>query len=767
MIFENKLAIGKSEKNMIPDFTSDRWFQDSSVAGGEVTVDPYNKYKMSLKLDQPAQARLIHIPVETGKAYTFSFGGITGGVYRLYKRKQTQHGGTVLVQDSTPKPFTFEVDAEFGGWVTLRLTQGWAGTFIFENLQLEEGYANTKFEPFKLINTKANLFPQKNKVLPFNSSKWQLHANAKAIDENTLELNATAGYQYSMIDLYLKPNTNYVISLEQCDGLYKINDDKAMAFSATYNQKGTVTFNTGNTKKVTLFFYSTGAGKFTFKKPMIEEGSYKSDYKEYVETARQANRLPKKNLLDFSEFGMRVYGGSPPTKLNWSSQRVSFDSVGNYSGIQPTISPILETGKPYTFSFKGHNLRLVANYGTLVGTTVVYDGNRTTLTFTPTKSTGFLAIENSSLTNASCWAEEVQLEVGNVATKYEPFDLISKKADNTVIKASYKNYPFIFKRESTETLNGVQYRTNNPRFKNGGILIEEGLTNTVANSDKVTELKTVGTYYGQVTYNHGLPKGGVVQSTDDKYTLQFELKKIGTDSRPFVSVVVGAQPPKDSWSWRLFDYDFHEGVEIEDLEDGWQRYTKTFTIKGSKGEYLQTFIKFICEVRDVNIDSLIRNVQIEERDYATTYTTGYRKSESLITNASLDKYAGAIEVEFSYKDIPSKSQYIFDATVPRWILYKDAWDNTVYVYLEGNSVIALPNTAIPNGKNLARIEWKNGSSSLYMNGVKIGTGTYTSNNTKGIKAFYVGSRYTGVEQLNNVIYSFKVEDRNGKVTYQF
>jgi hypothetical protein len=763
LIFTNKQARGIPKKNLVPDFNNSGWFQDATALGGVVDVDPDNAYKMKLTITAGAQGRLIWIPVKMGKTYTLSLGQCTG-LYRAYSGAVRFHSDPRwLNKNAGNGSITFTVDASYGEYITLRFTAGSAGYYYFENFQLEEGTVATPFEPYKEINPISKLVPQKNQVLPFTSPKWQLHANAKVIDETTLELNATAGNQFSMVDLYLKPNTNYTISMGQCDGVYKINDDKAMAISATYNQRGTVTFNSGNSKKVTLFFHSTGAGKFIFKKPMIEEGSAATSYEEYQEDVRQAYLVPKKNLIDFSEKGIRVYGGSPPTKLSWNSGRVSFDSIGNYSGIQPTTSPILEIGKTYILSFKGHNLRLVANYGTLVGTSVVYNGNKATLTFVPTKQTGFLAIENSSLTNASCWAEEVQLEKASVATSYEPYIMVPKspvKANQAV----YKNYSFTFKRESVEVLDGVQYRINAPRFKDGGLFVEEGVTNTVANSDKVSELKVIGTSYGQVTYNHSLPKKLVVQSTDDAYTLQFEVKKLGTSSKPFTSIIVGAKPSGDNWSWRIYDYELKPS-EIVDLKDGWQRITRTFTIQGTKGEYLQSFVKFVTELRDSDISNLIRNVQIEEKPYPTSYTTGYRKSETAVVNAPIDKYAGSIEVEFSYKDIPSKSQYVFDTGIPRWILYKDAWDSTVYVYLEGNSVIALPKSAIPNGKNLARIEWNNGSSSLYLNGTKIGTGTYTSTNTVGVKAFYVGSRYTGVEHLNNVIYSFTVKDRNGNVTY--
>jgi len=919
MILTNKKAKGIPKKNLVPDFNYSEWFQDVTALGGVVEVDPSNTHKMKLTITAGAQGRLIWIPVEIGKTYTLSFTQCTG-LYRAYSGAVRFHSDAKwLNKNLGTTSITFTVDASYGGYMTLRFTAGSAGYYYFENFQLEEGSVATNFEPYGEINKKASLVSQKNKILPFTSPKWQLHANAKVIDENTLELNATAANQFSMVDLYLKPNTNYVISMGQCDGVYKINDDKATAISATYNQKGTVAFNSGNTKKVTLFFYSTGAGKFIFKNPMIEEGYTATPFKEYEEGAKGASLIPQKNLIDFSEKGMRVYGGSPPTKLTWKSGRVSFDSVGNYSGIQPIVSPTLEVGKAYSFSFKGHNLRLVANYGTLVGTSVVYDGNKTTLTFTPTKSTGFLAIENSSLTNASCWAEEVQLELGNVSTAYELYNLVNKKSSlvpnkvpkknyllpltkwiaqananieflelterkatftvnnasiysglempidinvfnllrgkqvalsvknydkgiyngqiqlrffggasgntdfvigsagqvisktvptdftsvflrvqtnasgyakftvedlqlelgssatdydiyqlvndysSVIKKAPYRNYPFTYQRESIEILNGVQYGMNNPRIKNGGIFIEEGLTNTVSGSDKVTELKVINNAYGQVTYNHNLPRKLVVQSTDNAYTLQFEMKAVGTNAKPWGSIVVGAMPaPKDNWSWRLYSKDYLPS-EIVDLGDGWKRYTKTFTIKGTTGEYLQSFIKFICEVAETDIDSFIRNVQIEEKPYATTYTTGFRKNDNLQIPVSFDKLGGSIDIEFEYKKLENTVQYIFDTNPEeRWLIYKEK-DDTWVVYTGGAGRGLF--TAKPvEGKNVINVTWTADSIQVYLNGVRV---INSSHVLAGLQnKVYFGQRYTLGNHLNNSIYSFVVKDHNGNIQYK-
>ncbi|MFE4029144.1 LamG-like jellyroll fold domain-containing protein [Priestia sp. YIM B13551] len=149
----NKVSVSK---NLIPNFNDPRWFQDDTAPGGTMEVDQNNPHKMKIVLTASAQSRIIHIPVQNGKAYTFSFANIVG-LYRLYKGRVLHHDLlATLVQDASPVKFSFVVDSSYGGYVTLRLTNGSAGTYTFENLQLEEGYANTSFNPYEEVLKKSS-----------------------------------------------------------------------------------------------------------------------------------------------------------------------------------------------------------------------------------------------------------------------------------------------------------------------------------------------------------------------------------------------------------------------------------------------------------------------------------------------------------------------------------------------------------------------------------------------------------------------------------
>jgi len=218
MLLANKVP----KKNLIQNFLSADWFADYSTGGGTMSVDPVNPHKMTLNMTVSAQGRLIWIPVEIGKTYTFSFKQLTG-LYRIYKRKVGNHDANmVLVQDQNagkPDTFSFTVDDTYKGFITIRLTFGSAGTFTFENLQLEVG-SKTEFEPYTLVNPKASAppvavkNPKKNLIKPLNDSGWSKHANAVFVSDYYLKINQTSSFQTSGIDVTLQAGNSYTLSVD-------------------------------------------------------------------------------------------------------------------------------------------------------------------------------------------------------------------------------------------------------------------------------------------------------------------------------------------------------------------------------------------------------------------------------------------------------------------------------------------------------------------------------------------------------------------------
>lgn len=197
---KNKPLSFYPRKNLVPDFKDPRWFSDYSTGGGTMVIDPNDPYKMKLTMTASAQGKLIWIPVEVGKTYTFSFGKMDG-LYRLYKRKVGNHDvAMVLVQNGgagAPATYTFTPDADYQGFVTIRLTQGMAGTFSFEDLKVEEGPDKTPRQDYKNNMKPAILYPQKNLIPPLTDSAWKPYATTTVKGPYSLLLNSTAAWNTS------------------------------------------------------------------------------------------------------------------------------------------------------------------------------------------------------------------------------------------------------------------------------------------------------------------------------------------------------------------------------------------------------------------------------------------------------------------------------------------------------------------------------------------------------------------------------------------
>jgi hypothetical protein len=119
-----------------------------------------------------------------------------------------------------------------------------------------------------------------NMVDHFLSGKWNIHANAKAIDAETLELNATTGTQESYIDIPVEFGKSYSFSIGESTGAI---------YGGYYASNGGWLSNYGNglqmpnnvvipmtIPNVAFFRIRLGnggvAGKYTFKKPMFNLG---------------------------------------------------------------------------------------------------------------------------------------------------------------------------------------------------------------------------------------------------------------------------------------------------------------------------------------------------------------------------------------------------------------------------------------------------------------------------------------------------------------
>ena len=775
----NNVSKGIPKKNLVPKLSSS-WFRNGNTSE-LIYLDDY-----TLEINPTGSYRYIaykDIPVEIGKKYTVSgtvIGSTSTSVVRVFKTSDLSSGNIVARNGES-----FIVDSSYKGVVSIVLSNGdqLIKTTI-KNWQLEEGAVTTEFEPYTLVSKKALLVPKRNMLNPkawvsgrIFDTAFKSQNGYRLNGDNLIIMSDINGMVSQVVDV--KPNTLYTVFHDSDnDGSRGIYVYSTSGVDLTPSVKiSPNVFNSGyNTKVIIGMYKSTSANdlpEIEIVKPMMVEGPVKVPFEPFHLVNEADTLVPKTNIAPPLKYWSRTDGNA----VILSDYEGEINPVSNYTGFKYSSSLGLKRDTIYTLSIDEITpgatcfLAYLDSGGTNRYTTVNSDS--LVKTFSIPSSAQYYWMEMHFQTNrGKARFKNFMLQEGTIQRPFEPLMMI-KEEKEVLRKAAYRNYAFSYKRESVEILDGIQYSINNPRIKDNGLLIEEGITNTVSNSDQVSRLRVVNNAYGQVTYNHSLPKKLVVQSNSDTYSLQFEVKMIGTASIPFRSIVVGAQPPKDSWSWRIYSSDFSSD-EIEDLGNGWFRYKKTFTINGSKGEYLQSFIKFICEVYDTDIDTLIRNVQIEERISPSSYTTGYRKNEIVAvpnTTGFIDSTKGSIYSKFSYLDLKytmAISAFLFDTTSnTRWFCNYDSVLGKFQVVVNGLSLIQFSKETLREKDNELLVEWNGSSMSVTLNGVTQSASAGSSSARPDLGTLTLGCRFTrDIGWLNGVIKEFVIKDRNGNTTYK-
>jgi hypothetical protein len=269
------------KKNLIPDFYDSRWFDDATVASPTVSIYSDNPYGMRMDIPVSASGRLIWIPVEKGKTYTFSFGKATG-LYRIYRRKVNNHDASMcLIQDPNagkPSTFTFTVDDTYNGFVTLRLTYGAATSLWYENLQLEEGTA-TAFEKLMLTKLKsAILYPKKNLIKPF--SEWNT-VSAFTFPKSYMAVGEFVSGTIKSCDITVDviPGKTYTLSgkITPANGRIRVGKKSDNSLIGVVLGNNVVTFKATENQVYVSIDNNVGSpvygGTLTFEEIQLEEGN--------------------------------------------------------------------------------------------------------------------------------------------------------------------------------------------------------------------------------------------------------------------------------------------------------------------------------------------------------------------------------------------------------------------------------------------------------------------------------------------------------------
>lgn len=293
----------KNTINGIDGFNSGKWtiYGDYQIVDDETLVinSTGNYHETTL-----------YVPVMPNQTYTVNFEG-NGKMFleTVSTYGVAFDGGQVIRGDSYPGVFTFTITSSVAKYLRLVLTNSnmGIGQFTFKRLMLNVGTIPAPYSK-KTGDKMVKPTPKKNLVLGFKSGAWSLHANAKVVDDETLELNATADYQASTLIVPVASKTITLSMGASSSGSYLqvtgLNSSSFVTGSSSVvfaNQSLTVTLPFDAVKIQIDLSNNEGAKKYTFSKPMITLGSIIENHEPYKVQLNPKTKkyISKKNMFDF------------------------------------------------------------------------------------------------------------------------------------------------------------------------------------------------------------------------------------------------------------------------------------------------------------------------------------------------------------------------------------------------------------------------------------------------------------------------------------
>lgn len=251
-----------------------------------------------------------------------------------------------------------------------------------------------------------------NGIDGFASGKWTLHANAKVIDDETLELNATANYQQSYIDVLVTPNTQYAVSISPLTNGMRLagqwrGGTTGLTWTPELRDSGNLITLTSPSNANTLRIFLDNvvpSGKFTFKRPMLNLGSVPVPY-EKKRGDKMVEPVPKKNLFDGKWDSGYISGGSTSTALSAHATA----RTTKWIPCKPNTTYTLSGGNRNSWQVKSSS------------------GVISSLTELPTVTTRSDSAEMRVYYSVDGAQTQVQIEQGTTATPYEPYTLQMNK----------------------------------------------------------------------------------------------------------------------------------------------------------------------------------------------------------------------------------------------------------------------------------------------------------------------------------------------------
>jgi hypothetical protein len=206
----------------------------------------------------------------------------------------------ILTSDFKSYETSFSIsDSSFGTYKLYLYDANSVGNIIIANIELVQ-------KPLPKLTL--------NGVDGFLSGKWTLHANAVVVDDETLILNATAGFQQSQLSV-IPVQGGQTVTFSQVDtnGVNRWDIDERDQNNVQIGDNVTFTGNktwvlNANTRFLDIKATNNATGTFTFKRPILNLGSTpaphsrKTGDKMVLPVVKgngvyQVNKLPKKTIV--------------------------------------------------------------------------------------------------------------------------------------------------------------------------------------------------------------------------------------------------------------------------------------------------------------------------------------------------------------------------------------------------------------------------------------------------------------------------------------
>lgn len=293
-----------------------------------------------------------------------------------------------------------------------------------------------------------------NGIDGFLSGKWTVHANAKIIDDETLELNATTGTQATYIELTnIEVGETYTAYLNDVSSGYiyyeQRNANNALLQTSYGTNKSKTLTILPDTKKIMIGLYNAGAaGTFIFKKPMIIKGTSTVPYEKKRGERMVIPQAAGKNLVlnqDFINSFAYAQALIQITKNEDGGYRFNNTRVGTAEYLKQDF---VSRGMPYTYTVwakKGTSDQLdirfynqtLANYKATATFTLTDEYKPYSITLPVTDSIEghifrlYMWLKSSS----DIHVLNMQLEEGLLSTSFEPVRIgVLRKAEKLPAK---------------------------------------------------------------------------------------------------------------------------------------------------------------------------------------------------------------------------------------------------------------------------------------------------------------------------------------------